>query len=124
MTLNRYLEHEEKDYNHRLHVSLSSQNSLPRTLPSIDRMKVSYHPAILSTQYRFGPEALQWPKHWLGEPTTVIHRAAWRGLLHSNPIEPVRLGDRNFQRGIDPILQRKIVDFIRLWARAAPRSRR
>jgi hypothetical protein len=122
-TLNRYLEHEKSDYDHRLLVSQTSQDSLPRTFPSIDRNKVLYHPFILSTQFRLGRIMTEWPKNWQGDPTTVIHRAASHGLLDSNPIQPIRLGDRTFQRGVQPVYQSLIGDLIRLWARAAPRGR-
>ena len=125
-TLKQYLEHEKEDYDHRLHVSLTSQICLPRTLPSIDRMKVFYHPAILSTYVNLQKYKSEWPKHWLGEPTTVIHRAAWCGLLDSTPIQPIQLGlgNRTWHRGVQPIFQTLIGELIRLWARPAPRGKR
>jgi len=123
-TLRKYLEHEEEDYNYRQ----KSLESLPRTLPSIDRTKVLYHPAILSTQFQVHMSKVKpvsrWRKHWLGEPTTVIHRAAWHGLLDSNPIQQIRSGRRTFQRGVPPVFQSLIGDLVRLWARAAPRGTR
>ena len=128
-TLKQYLEHEKEDYDHRLYISQTSQKFLPRTLPSIDRTKVLYHPAILSTHLDLEMYfKSKWPKHWLGDPTTVIHRAAWHGLLDSTPVQPVRLGfgDRAFQwqRGIQPDFQILIGKLIRLWARPVPKGLR
>ena len=122
-TLNEYLKHENMDYDHRLLVSKTSQNPPPRTLPIIDRTKILYHPIILSTQFRLRRIENEWPRNWQGDPATVIHRAALRGLLDSNPIQPIFFGGRKFQRGVQPIYQQLIGELIRLWARAVPRGR-
>jgi hypothetical protein len=75
-TLHQYLEHEKKDFDHRQ----LSEVSLPRTLPSIDRTKVIYHPSILSTQFylqRLGIGS-ELPKHWPGLPPSSIE---WHGVV-------------------------------------------
>jgi hypothetical protein len=122
-TLNKYLEHEEEEYDHRLLVSQTSRTSLPRTLPSIDRTKVFYHPAILSPNLQLQRfDVSKWPKHWLGDPTTVIHRAAWHGLFDSNPIAPIRVGRKSvWKRGVQPVFQDQVAKLVRLWARPVPK---
>ena len=122
-TLNQYLEHEKKDYHHRHLLSQTSKNPFPRTLPTIDRSNVIYHPLILSTQFRLDRIRTDLPMNWRGDPATVIHRAALRGLMDSNPIQQMHFRNRTFQRGVQPIYQSLIGDLMRLWARAAPRGR-
>ena len=74
-TLQKYIDHEKIDYKRRL----SASNPPPRSLqvPPIDRRTVLYHPLIITEDYNalLGPRNKfpQWPKRWLGEPTTVIH---------------------------------------------------
>ena len=116
-TLNHYIEHEENDYNHR------KKDSHPRTLPSIDKTKIKYHPMILHPDFNLGRirSSCKWPKQWLGEPTTVIHRVAWHGLLCSNPIRQLKgPSRRQFNSGVLPIYQILLGNLMRLWARPAP----
>ena len=126
-TLKKYIEHEKKDYDLRFLISQSSTNSVPpRTLPLIDRTQVTYYPLFLSPHLhlpRF--EFDHWPKNWLGEPTAVIHRATWRGLLNPSPIQPIRLpvGPRMWQRGVPAIFQILVVELVRLWTRPVPVTR-
>ena len=132
-TLQTYINHEKNDYEQR-HSMVSSDSSdsvPPRSLPPIDRTKILYHPLIITHQYksllanRFN--SLQWPKHWPGEPTTVIHRAARRGLFESTPVQPFRfpgkrLGcGRGWQTGVPENFQILVGELIRLWARHPPR---
>jgi len=101
---------------------MPTSKSLLRTLPIIDRSKVRYYPAIISPSLpleRFNFS--RWPKAWLGEPTTVIHRVARRGLLESTPVRPISLGPgRGWQRGVPVVFQALIAELFRLWARPTP----
>ena len=105
-TLRHYIEHEKEDY----------ERHQGRTLPSIDRTKILYQPLILYDNFQLRRIGVDWPKHWRGDPTTVIHRSAWHGILDSNPIQPIGLG-RNFHRGIEPVYPRLIGELMRLWRR-------
>ena len=128
-TLNQYIEHEKKDYDHRHIVAQSSGLSIPRTLPLIDRTRVMYNPLILSPHVTVRNSS-NWPKHWQGEPTTVIHRAAWNGLLASNTVkdvqrlQPIQLGNGTWQRGVPTIFKAMVYELTRLWDRPAPFIRR
>jgi hypothetical protein len=55
-----------------------------------------------------------WPKPWLGEPTTIIHRASNHGLFgSSNPIQSIRLGrGRMWQTGVPEILRVLVAELI------------
>jgi hypothetical protein len=99
-TLQKYIEHEKADYEERLGYLGSNKTMPPRTLPLIDRNKVLYHPLMITSKYceYLGCRSSSppnWPKRWLGEPTTVIHRAARHGLLDVNSGPPVSLPHTN-----------------------------
>lgn len=122
-TLRHYINYEKEDYERRQGSQGpgSLQGALQgRTLPSIDRTKVLYYPMILRDDFRLRRIEVDWPKHWQGDPTTVIHRSAWHGILDSNPIRPIGLGfgGRIFNRGIDPLYPGLIRELMRLWSRA------
>ena len=133
-TLKKYIKHEKENYDYRsqlISVSPGSPTCTPdrdfkfsRTLPILDRSKILYHPLIISPSLPLDWfKHSQWPKVWLGEPTTVIHRVARRGLLESTPIQPISLGKapgRGWQRGVPIMFQILIGQLIRLWARPTP----
>ena len=108
-TLRTYIDHEKNDYEQRYLVSKKSCSVPPRCLPFIVRNKILYHPLIITQptvvrNYLRGDT--HWPKRWLGEPTTVIHRAVCHGLFNSNPIQPLRLGrGRMWQIGVPEIFR-------------------
>ena len=123
--IQKYIDHEKSDYEQRL--LLSNPNSpVPRSLPTIDRSTVLYHPLILTHHHSHliqAPRSLQWPKPWLGEPTLAIHRAASRGILDSNPIRPFLLpgGGRKWQTGVPKVFQTLITKLTSLWAKQPPK---
>ena len=93
-TLQKYIDH-ENNYQQRYLISQKSPSSVPpRSLPNIDRSEILYHPLIITqiTTKCYLSGDKNWPRHWLGEPTTTIHRAAHRGLFNSTSIHPMRLG--------------------------------
>ena len=115
-TLEKYIRHEKENYDHRYLISRATTvpppESLLRTLPVIDSLRSSVF-------YWFN--SLRWPKVWLGEPTTVIHRVARRGLLESTPVRPISLGKgRGWQRGVSAVFQVLVRELFRLWARPSP----
>ena len=129
-TLQKYIDHEKIDYEERLFVSQNpSIGSVPlRSLPFINRHDVLYHPLIISQKYQdfLGSDRRhppQWPKRWLGEPTTTIHRAARRGLFESTPTQLIQLPGRcgrpgrAWQTGVPEIFWVLVGELIRLWAR-------
>ena len=121
-TLNQYIKHEKKDYDHRHIAAQSSGISIPRTFPSINRTRVTYNPLIPSPRVIVRDSSI-WPKHWQGEPTTVIHRAAWNGLLAPNTVQavqPIRLGNGTWQSGVPTIFKAMVCELTRLWDRPAP----
>jgi hypothetical protein len=125
-TLRQFIDHELNDYERRQSPQAGSLQGQGRTLPDIDRKKVLYHPVVLYDKFNTTKKiATDRPIHWQGDPTTVIHRSAWHGLLDSNPIQPIHLGmgatSRTFHRGIQPIFPSLIGKLIRLWARPVPR---
>lgn len=121
-TIERYIQHEIQDYEARLLISKNPSRKIPaRSLPTINRSTVLYYPAFLASYMpRHGSK---WPKNWLGEPTTVIHRVARRGLLESTPVRSP-LGNKGWQRGVPAIFQMLIEELIRLWARPPPNRER
>lgn len=127
-TIEKYITHEKQNYDSRLLLatqSTTSESNLRRTLPIINRTKVLYHPAIISPNLPLNTfKFSRWPKNWLGEPTTVIHRVARRGLLESSPVQPIFVGRGNlkvgWQRGVPTAFQLLIGELFRLWARPTP----
>jgi hypothetical protein len=129
-TLKKYIRHEEENYDYRRNLISQAttvptdSESLLRTLPIINRSKILYHPLIISSllpSHTFNYNSCRWPKVWLGEPTTVIHRVARRGLLESTPVEPITLGKgRKWQRGVPAVFQLLVGTLVRLWARPTP----
>jgi hypothetical protein len=130
-TLQKYIDHEKENYEHRRYLisqaatTISTPKSLSRTLPIIDRSKVRYYPAIISPALSLRKfDFSRWPKVWLGEPTTVIHRVARRGLLQSTPLRPISSslgpGKGWWQRGVPAIFPVLIGELFRLWARPTP----
>lgn len=128
-TIRKYIDHEKSDYEDRCLISktLASRCPIPpRTLPLIDRSKVLYYPLFITQNPSFTKKILRltssnWPKSWLGEPTTTIHRAACRGLWESTPVKPITLGRRNWQSGVPQIFQVLIGELINLWGRPIPK---
>jgi hypothetical protein len=104
----------------------SYTETLHRTFPIINRKEILYHPLIISESLslRRFDNSSPWPKVWLGEPATVIHRVARRGLLESTTVWPIRVGGRgrgwHWQRGVPAIFQELIGELFRLWARPTP----
>lgn len=103
-------------------VSQKSPSSVPpRTLPWI-QSSVLYHPLIITQRAKDYLHAdTHWPKHCLGEPTTVIHRAASHGLFNATSIQPIRVGHgkgaRECQIGVPDIFRLLVGELITLWAR-------
>ena len=121
-TLRKYIEHEMMDYEERLLVSQTSRPP-PRSLPLLNRSEILYHPLIITqafTNYSRGA----WPKGWMGEPTTAIHRAARHGLFESTPVRPISLGRRKWQTGVPEVFQLLVGELIRLWARKPPKRKK
>ena len=121
-TLQKFIDHEKIDYEIRKSESLSATVHRPRSLPSIDRSTILYHPLIITKNYTtFTAHQPRWPKRWMGEPTTVIHRAARCGLFESTPTRsfnlPGRGPGRAWQTGVPGIFQVLVGQLIRLWAR-------
>ena len=126
-TLRKYIDHEKNDYEQRFLISQKYRSVPPRSLPFIDRSKILYHPLII-TQPTLVKDYLRgdthWPKHWLGEPTTVIHRAVNHGLFNSNPVQPFRIRrGRMWQIGVPETFQILVGELIGLWARQPLRAR-
>ena len=98
-TLRTYIDHEKNDYEQRY---LVSQKSCSVRRPEQNSLPSSDHNPANSSKKLF----THWPKRWLGEPTTIIHRAVCHGLFNSNPIQPLRLGrGRMWQIGVPDILR-------------------
>lgn len=131
-TLQKYIDYEKRDYQKRYIASLNSPETPPRSLPLLDRSKIFYHPLLTTEkspyvhlQWYLKGET-RWPLRWLGEPTTVIHRAALRGLFDSTPIQPIQpirptcLGNQHLETGIPEAFKKLIMKLIMLWARQPP----
>lgn len=124
-TLNKYINHEKQNYEERYQRYLLSPSPFPispRTLPPLDRNKIFYHPLFTteeSAKFYLNGDT-NWPKRWLGEPTTTIHWAARHDLFDSTPIRPISLGNgRQWQTGVPDIFRKLIEELTRLWARQA-----
>ena len=127
-TLQEYINHEKMDYEQRCMASVP----LPRSLPNLDRRKILYHPLIISHDYhgflgtRINPP--KWPKSWLGEPTTVIHRAACRGILEPTPVKQFSFGRGRgrgkWQTGIPEIFRLLVTELINHWAKQPPTQKK
>ena len=134
-TLSKYIDYEKSDYKERSLISQKSHSIIPpRSLPLLNRNKIFYHPLIITEKFsenyvrwsKHGNTLTHWPKHWLGEPTTTIHRAARRGLFESTPIQAMSLGKHGkpeWQTGVPVIFQKLVGELIRLWARQPPKRR-
>ena len=123
-TLQKYIDHEIFDYEVRKSLPVTAHKPPPiRSLPSIDRSTILYHPLIIMKDHTaFTTHHPQWPKRWMGEPTTVIHRAARRGILESTPTTSFDLpgslpGRRTWHTGVPEGFQVLVGKLIRLWAR-------
>ena len=91
-TLHTYIDHEKNLYEQRYLVSQKSRSVPPRSLPFIVRNKFSAitQPTVVRN---YLPGDTHWPKRWLGEPATVIHRAAvCHGLFQFQPYPTSSLG--------------------------------
>ena len=129
--LETYIEHEKENFEYRCDLRSDSPETttesyltaLHRTLPIINREKILYHPLIISKllSLRQFDNSSHWPKVWLGEPTTVIHRVARRGLLESTIVQTITLGCQarrwRWQRGVPAVFQKLVWELFRLWAR-------
>lgn len=71
-----------------------------------------------------GKGETRWPLRWLGEPTTVIHRAAHRGLFDSTLIRLIQpslgLGNQQLETGVPEVFRKLVIKLIGLWARQPP----
>ena len=127
-TLQEYINHEKMDYEQRCTASITP----PRSLPILDRRKILYHPFIITHKYHefLGPQSNppKWPKSWLGEPTTVIHRAL-RGVFESTPVQQFSFPGRGrgrgkWQTGVPEIFRLLINELVNLWSRQPPSQKK
>ena len=134
-TLQKYIDHEKNDFEQRERYLLSqksrSSSSLsvpPRSLPLLNRNKILYHPLLLNEQAakKYVRQDTHWPKHWLGEPTLIIHRSMYRSIFLDTAItttsgrgvRPLRLASgAMWQIGVPDIFTTLVTELMMLWRR-------
>ncbi|KAF8453074.1 hypothetical protein BDZ91DRAFT_809119 [Kalaharituber pfeilii] len=120
-TLERYIEHEQEDYDARVQAAEQGIRQ-PRSLPALGAEPVQYQALVMHPPFGRvrGLSSSQWPKLWYGEPTAVIIKAVG-ALLQPCQREVIATGPgKELLVGVPTSIDSDVCELVAVWSRQDP----